>query len=333
MVLEIGNRYILRRFFSGLLAFLLSITLTFFLLRSLPGDYMTDLLLEIGRYAPPELVASFKHEVGLDLPLPEQYLLYLTGILKGNWGHSFEYGLPVFFLIREKLYWTLVLLLPSTLLSAGLGIWLGACSGWKNGSKTDAFLLHSLVFVGAVPSYCWGFAGLFIFSFRLGLLPFGGYVSLPGTEPTGLFRHALLPVLTLTLCSIPGIYYLMRNSMLDTLGEDYILAARARGFSESRILFQHALPNSVLPVLTMTSLHCAHMLAGSVFIETVFAWPGLGLLTFSALETHDLPLLQGIFLVDTLLTIIANLTADLLYPLIDPRIRSRIRGEEAGRRK
>ncbi|MDD2439808.1 MAG: ABC transporter permease [Methanosarcinaceae archaeon] len=313
--------YVLKRLFSGLLAFFLSLTLSFLLLRSLPGDYMTDLLLEVGRYAPPELVAAFKHEVGLDLPLPEQFLLYLIGILKGNWGHSFEYGLPVFTLIREKLYWTLILLLPSTFISLILGIGLGACSGWKNGSKTDALLLHFLVFVRAVPSYCWGFAGIFIFSFQLSLLPPGGYASLPGTENPSLFRHALLPGLTLAFGALPGTYYLMRNSMLKTLGEDYILAARARGFSELRILFGHALPNSLLPVLTQASLHCAHILAGSVFIETVFSWPGLGLLTFNALEAHDLPLLQGIFLIDTLLVITANLTADLLYPLIDPRIR------------
>jgi len=119
---------------------------------------------------------------------------------------------------------------------------LGAYSGWKNGSKTDAFLLHSLVFVGAVPSYCWALPGFSYSASDWGCCLLGGYVSLPGTEPAGLFRHALLPVLTLTLCSVPGIYYLMRNSMLDTLGEDYILAARARGFSESRISFSACSP-------------------------------------------------------------------------------------------
>lgn len=165
---------------------------------------------------------------------------------------------------------------------------------------------------------------LIIFGYYLNLFPLGGYVDTSalttGIDPLDVANHAVLPILTLFLFSVTGTYYLMRNSMLMTAGEDYIITARAKGLDELTILRKHAMKNAMLPMVTMVTLECAGMITGSIFVETIFSWPGLGMLTYKALLFRDLPLLQGILLIDTLLIIVANIAADLIYPLIDPRV-------------
>ncbi|AKB23520.1 Oligopeptide transport system permease protein OppB [Methanosarcina sp. MTP4] len=315
--------YFARRFAFSFLAFLTSASISFTLLRLMPGDYIQHLMPYVADLNP-ELSALFRQQFGLDRSLSEQYFLYLVNVFQGNWGHSYQYCAPVFELIAEKLYWTLILLLPATFLSISIGILIGAYSGWKQGSSLDLSMLNFMIFIGAIPSYWWAITGILIFGFYLKMFPLGGFIGIHalenGIDFYDVMHHALLPICTLTLCSLPGNYYLMRNSMLLTAGEEYIRAARAKGVSEKNILFGHALKNAMLPMLTMITLECAGMLTGSIFIESMFSWPGLGLLTFEALEARDLPLLQGIFLMDALMVIFANFTADVLYSWVDPRI-------------
>jgi len=321
---SLRNNYFFKRITYCLLVFVISMSITFAVLHLMPGNYIQSLLPYLADINP-EFSELFKAKFGLDRPIIEQYLMYLSNILQGNWGYSFQYGAPVLDVITEKLVWTLIIILPATILSVLAGIAIGAYSGWKNGSNTDICLLNTMVFVGAVPSYWWAIMAILVFSYSLGLFPLGGFVSLDalfsGINPIDVLHHALLPILVLTLSSIPGTYYFMRNSMLMTLGEGYILTARAKGVQERDILRHHALKNAMLPMITIVSLQCAHMITGSIFIETIFSWPGMGLLTFDALSARDLPLLEGIFLMDTLVVIAANFVADILYGVADPRVR------------
>lgn len=316
--------YLLRRLLYSGLAFGVSITITFVILHLIPGDFITQYLKEFYVIAPPEIVTAYNHAYGLDRPLIDQYVSYLLGVLRGDWGYSLSYERPVLSVIGEKLIWTLVILLPATVLSIFAGIAIGAYSGWKRGSKTDIALLNGMILLRAIPSYWLALMILLIFAFYLGLFPLGGYVSLSaldrGIDPLNVLNHAALPIVTLFLFSVTGTYYLMRNSILMTAGEDYITTARAKGLNDLQILRRHALRNALLPMMTMVALECAGMIGGSIFVETIFSWPGLGLLTYEALKVRDLPLLQGILLIDTLILIVANISVDLIYPYIDPRV-------------
>ena len=306
------------------MAFGISVTIMFVILHLMPGDYITLYLEGIYVIAPPEVVLAYNQAYGLDRPLIDQYFSYFLGVLQGDWGYSLSYSRPVLDVISEKLVWTLVILLPATILSIIAGIAIGAYSGWRRGSKADVALLNGMIFLRAIPSYWLALMILLVFAFYLDLFPLGGYVSLSaldtGIDPLDVLNHAALPIFTLFLFSVTGTYYLMRNSMLMTAGEDYIVTARAKGLDDMTILRRHALKNAMLPMVTRVALQCAGMLTGSIFVETIFSWPGIGMLTFEALQVRDLPLLQGILLMDTLIVIVANIGADMIYPFIDPRV-------------
>lgn len=318
------TEYIIKRLFYSFLAFFISISITFSILHLMPGDYIQYLVPYLAEVNP-EASELFRHQFGLDKPLIEQYFIYIYNVLHGNWGYSFQYGVPVLKIIGEKLYWTLIILLPATFLSIVIGIFIGAYFGWRSGTKKDLSALNVMIFIRAIPSYWWAIMIILTFGFYFNLFPLGGFISISaldyGIKYEDVLHHAILPIFTLTLCSIPGNYYLMRNSMLLTVGEDYILTARAKGLDEKSILRKHALKNAMLPMVTMITLECASMITGSIFIETIFSWPGLGLLTFNAISARDLFLLQGVFLIDTLIIIIANFIADFSYSFIDPRIK------------
>jgi peptide/nickel transport system permease protein len=316
--------YVLRRLLYSAVAFGISVTIMFALLHLMPGDYITRYLEGIYVIAPPEVVLAYNSAYGLDRPLIDQYFSYFLGILQGDWGYSLSYGRPALDVICEKSVWTLMILLPATILSIIAGIAIGAYSGWKRGSKVDVALLNGMIFLRAIPSYWLALMILLVFAFYLGLFPLGGYVSISaldtGIDPLDVMNHAALPIFTLFLFSVTGTYYLMRNSMLMTAGEDYIVTARAKGLDDMTILRRHALKNAMLPMVTKVALQCAGMLTGSIFVETIFSWPGIGMLTFEALQVRDLPLLQGILLMDTLIVIVANIGADMFYPFVDPRV-------------
>lgn len=291
--------YLIKRLFFSALVFFITVGITFTILRQIAGSYP-----------------------GSDEPIIVQYFVYLCNVLRGDWGYS--QGVPVLELIGEKLYWSLIILVPATLLSLVIGIVVGAHFGWKSGSKMDVSVLNLMMFIRAIPSYWWALMFILIFSFYLDIFPLGGYVSISaldrGISYSDIAYHSILPIITLTVYSIPGIYYLMRNSLLLTVGEDYILTARAKGLNEKYVLFKHVLKNAMLPMVTMIPLICAYVIAGNIFIEIIFSWPGMGLLTFDAIEAKDFPLLQGVVLIDALLIIIANFSADLFYTHIDPRV-------------
>lgn len=317
--------HLMRRVLYSLLAFMISVSLTFVLLHLMPGDYLHSILPYLAEKNP-DAARMFREQFGLNRSISEQYLLYMVNIIQGNWGYSFLYGLPVLAVIEEKLRWTLVILFPSTVLSIFIGMAVGAYSGWINGSKTDLSVLNFMIFVGAVPSYWWAMLLILIFGFHMNLFPLGGYASIDaldvGVRISDVLRHAALPITALTISSVPGTYYLMRNSTLQTTGEEYVLTARSKGLREMEILRHHALKNAMLPMVTMIALTFGYTVGGAIQVETVFSWPGIGRLMYEAVQKRDYPVLQGTFLLLAVSVIVANLVADLLYSALDPRVKA-----------
>lgn len=321
----ISSRYLTRRLVYSAISFLFCITLTFFILHSMPGDYMTNYLSWLANKVPQETLEQFYHQNGLDLPLTDQYVHYIVNILHGQWGYSYAYGLPVFPMIMEKLWWSLLLLLPATIIGILIGTILGAWSGWRSGSRRDLAVFNVMIVVRAIPEFWWAIMAVMLFSCYLHWFPLGGYSSIgilsTGLDYSDVVYHAILPVTLMTFFIATGNYYVMRNSMIAVIGEDYITTARAKGLSGYDILWRHAFRNALLPMVTLTTFQVAAIIMGNVFIETVFSWPGIGYMTTEALRMRDLPLLEGIFLLDALLTIGAMLAADIIATIIDPRIR------------
>jgi peptide/nickel transport system permease protein len=321
----ISGQYLLRRICFSAASFFVCITVTFLLLHLMPGDYISNYLLWIANKIPAQTVAQFAQQYGLDLPLTDQYIRYIGNIITGNWGYSYAYGVPVLSLILEKLAWTLVILVPATILGILAGSILGAYSGWRSGSRTDLSLFNVMIVVRAIPEFWWAIMAVIVFAFTLHWFPIGGYTGISvlstGLDPGDVLYHAILPVSLTAFFIATGNYYLMRNSMISVIGEDYIATARAKGVPEHSILWRHAMKNALLPMVTMTTFQVAGIIMGNIFIEMVFSWPGIGFLTTEALRQRDLPLLEGIFLIDSLLTIGAMLAADILASYIDPRIR------------
>ena len=298
------NDYFLSRGISSLIALAVGMSCSFWLLHAMPGTYV-DYLLDMAPGGRLMAVDSgmLGRQFDLDRSLVVRYFDYVAAIFRGDWGVSFAYARPVGRLIAEKLLWSLTLLLPAKMLSLVLGVLVGSYSGWYTQKKRDFFLLCGALFVNAVPSYIWAILAIFVFGYFLNLFPLGGFAGIAalggGLGLLDLAYHAILPLLTLSLCAAPNTYYLVRNTLAQTVGEDYIITARAGGVGEMRLLFRHCLPNALLPVATLIPLQIAHLMTGSVFIESVFSWPGLGLLTYEAIRARDLPILQGVFLLFT----------------------------------
>ncbi len=304
-----------------------AVTLNFLLPRLMPGNPLVLIAgVDVGLLTP-EQRAEIIARVGLDAPLWQQYLRYWADIFTGDFGYSFRASRPIVDMIRDRLPWTLLITGLSLAISAVAGVILGAVSAWRRGSKTDLGMLSGMIALEALPPFWLGMLFISIVSVQWGLLPSFGAVT-PASGLVGwehiedILRHAVLPVATLSILSVPGVYLTMRYSMLETLGEDYIRTARAKGAGEGRVLFGHVARNAISPVITVLAIRLGFAFGGTVIIETVFSYPGLGRLVFEAVSGRDYPVMQAAFLVFTVAVLAANLAADLLYPLVDPRART-----------
>jgi len=308
------------------LVLVFAITLNFLLPRLMPGN---PLLLiagaDVGQLTDEERQAVLER-VGLDQPLGEQFVIYLRDIATGDLGYSYRQKRPIVTLIAERLPWTLLLAGASILLSAVIGVVLGALAAWRRGRRTDLSSLTSMIVLDALPSFWLGMLFISVFAVELGVLPsYGAVTPASGYQGFDAFmdvtRHAVLPVLTLTILSVPGIYLTMRYSMLGVLGEDFIRTARAKGLPERTVALRHAARNAIIPVVTVVALRLGFAFGGTVVVETVFSYPGLGRLIFEAVSGRDYPVMQATFLVFTVAVLLCNLLADVLYPRLDPRAR------------
>ena len=314
--------YLLKRIGFAAATIFVAITLNFFLFRVLPGDAVRNLARV--PHATPELKASLERQFGLDKSPFEQYLLYLRELTRGNMGVSFTDQRPVADNLREALWNTVPMVLTGTLIAVLLGILTGVIAAWWRGSWRGSSGTSLAIFFYAVPTQWLALVLLIWFS---GALPSHGmrdpYLLDPSTgeQVVDVIRHMVLPAATLAL-TLYGEYALItRSAMLETLGEDYVLTARAKGLMPWRIVRDYALRNAMLPVSTLIALSLGYVVAGAILIETVFSWPGIGYAAYQAVVQRDYPMLQGTFLVLTVSVVAFNLLADLLYVRLDPRIR------------
>lgn len=309
------------------LVFIIAVTLNFFLPRMMPGNPLALLAgVDVGMMTPEERAEVIK-EAGLDQPLWKQYITYVGNLLRGDFGYSYRQKAPIIGMILERLPWTLLITGLSLVISAVLGIVLGAIAAWYQAKAVDVSLLWMMIMLDSFPSFWLGMLLIAVISVEHRLLPSYGAVT-PAMALTGwakmkdILEHAILPVLSLSILSIPGVFITMRYTMLGVLGEDFIRTARAKGLSERVVLFRHVVRNSLAPVVTILAIRLGYAFGGSVVIETVFSYPGLGRLIFESVGSRDYPVLQAAFLVITITVLLSNILADLLYPMLDPRART-----------
>jgi peptide/nickel transport system permease protein len=309
-----------------LLVLFLTLTLNFMLPRMMPGNPAQYILGEDAATLTPEMRATILANTGLNLPLWDQYVLYLKNLSRGNLGFSYQQSLPISDIIASRLPWTLLLTGISLLLSTAGGVVLGTWAAWRRGQKADVGVLSLLMFINSMPTFWLGMVFIIVFGMQLRLFPLFGARN-PWADYQGLRAamdvawHLVLPCLTLTLHSLFGNFMIMRYSMVSVLGEDFILMAKAKGLRNRVVMYRHAMRNALLPMATVFMLNLGFILGGATVTETVFAFPGLGRLMYEAVLTRDYPVLQGAFLIITLSVIIGNILADLVYPLLDPRVR------------
>lgn len=320
-------RYILRRAAQAIPVILAIIILTFLLLKLAPGDAAEVLAGEAGS-ASPEYMAQLRQKFGLDKPMYIQLLAYVKNVLTFNFGFSFRHNMPVLDLIMGRIGPTLLLMGTTFALAIGFGILLGLLAATRVNTWRDSLISIVSLISYATPLFWIGLMLILIFSIRLGWFPTSGMVNIAAfnegwNRVFDIAHHLVLPAITLALFYLAVYTRLMRASMLEQAGMDYVTTARAKGLTERRITFKHILRNAVLPVVTMAGVQVGGMLGGSVIVESVFGWPGLGLLAFESLFARDLNLLLGIFTFSACLVVMINLTVDVIYTFLDPRIEVR----------
>jgi len=312
------------RAFQYLFVLVVAISLNFFLPRMMPGNPLALLAgVDVGLMTQEDRDKVIA-EAGLDRPLAEQYLSYWGDLLQGDFGYSYRQRTPIVDLVLARLPWTLFLAGSSLVIAALVGVTAGAYSAWKRASAKDVGLLWTMITINSMPSFWLGMLLIAIVSVRLGWLPsFGAETPAAGYEGMDrvidIGRHAILPVLTLTVLTIPAVYLTMRYTMLSVLGSDFIRTARAKGAGETRVLFAHAMRNSMAPVVTILALRLGFAFGGTVIVETVYSYPGIGRLMFEAVGGRDFPVMQAGFLLITIAVLASNLLADFIYPFLDPR--------------
>lgn len=316
-----------RRLIQMLIVLLGTTVLNFVLLKLMPGDLVDVIASESGNVSP-EYVAQLRQAYGIDQSVTTQLLHYVSHVLRLDLGFSFRFGEPVAQLIFERLGPTLALIGTALVLSVLLGVALGVLAARKPHGIVDT-TLSALATVGySAPMFWTALLLIVVFGVHLEWLPIGGIVDTNvAHHGFGLFvdwvRHLILPAATLVLYYMAVFARLSRASMIETLHEDFIRTARAKGARPWRVLIRHALRHAVLPVLTMLGLQSSALLGGSIVVETVFGWPGLGQLSFEAIKSRDVNLLVGVLLLSAVLVVVLNLLVDLLYGWIDPRVRKR----------
>jgi ABC-type dipeptide/oligopeptide/nickel transport system permease component len=316
-----GADYIVKRVLFALVTVFVSITLNFVLFRLAPGSAVSNL--SRVPHATQETRTALKRQFGLDKSKFQQYVLYLRELSHGNLGVSFQNSQPVSKNLTSAIKNTVPMVLLGTVISILLGTLTGVIAAWRRGTLTEGVSVTSALAFYAMPTHWLGLMLVILFA---GVFPSGGMSNDFLIDPTwwehlkDVLDHMFLPSLTLALVLYGQYTLIVRSAMLETLGEDYILTARAKGLRPWTIVRKHALRNALLPITTLVALSLGYIVAGAILIETVFSWPGIGRAVYDAVLSRDYPMLQGAFLVLTISVVFFNLVADLLYFKLDPRI-------------
>lgn len=303
--------YLLRRLFQSALILLGVSFITFVLLYVLPADPVRQIA---GRAATAQTVENIRQQLGLDQPFLVQYGRYLGNLLQGDLGRSYLQKTDVAELISSRLPASLLLMAAGIVVELVIGISLGVMAAlWRGRALDQGLMVSSFVAVSA-PQFVVGLLLLYVFAVWLGWFPIGGY---------GTFAHLVLPAMTLGILGSGWYSRMMRSSMIEVLRADYIRTARAKGLTRWRVIFRHALPNAILPIIAMIGIDIGIFMGGIVVVESVFGWPGMGQLAWQAIQRVDIPIIMGVTLVSAAFIVLGNLLADLIAPLVDPRIRLR----------
>jgi peptide/nickel transport system permease protein len=297
------------RFLLAIPALWLIVTMVFLLSHIVPGDPVQEML---GEGARVEDLNQLRHALGLDLPLATQYARYLAGVVRGNLGESFRYQRPVSRVILEHYPATLELSFVALLACAAIGISAGVLAAHKRGHIEDRAVSVFTLLGLSVPNFALGPVLILLFSVILGWLPVSG---------RGGLAHLVLPAITLGAALAAILTRMVRIAVIEELSSDYVRTARAKGLSESAVLFRHAFRNALIPILTILGLQFGTLLAGTIVTETIFSWPGIGRLAVTAIQARDYPLLQGCILLIAVSYVLVNLLTDFVYLLVDPRVR------------
>jgi peptide/nickel transport system permease protein len=326
----VGSRgYVLKKGLHAILTLFFVLVFNFFLFRVLPSDPVKFLTRGLGLQISAEEQQQLLRDFGLDKPLfPAQFMDYVGDAVRLDFGDSItvQSGRPVLEIFMEFLWPTLLLVGVSTIFSTVIGVWMGIRAGWRRGGYFDRGSMGVSLVLYSMPEFWLGMLLIILFSVNLGWFPNAGRTTV-GAGYTGfsagidVLNHLFLPGLTLTLAFLGEYYLVMRSSLLDVLGEDFIQTARAKGVRERMVLNKHAVRNALLPTISLVALSFGFVLGGAITVEVVFSYKGLGGLTYEALQSQDFPLLQAIFLFASFAVIFLNLVADLIYGYFDPRVR------------
>lgn len=321
--------FLLRRTLFYLAAFIAAATINFFLPRMMPGDPVALMFSSAATELPPESLAALKLTFGfVDGPIWKQYLTYIASIFTGDLGMSVKYfPLPVTELLGRALVWTVGLVGTATIISFVLGSFLGMLAAWRRGSRLDVVISVCSIFATSIPAVVTSLVALYFFGFTFGWFP-TGYAHDPALDPSfslqfigSVLYHALLPMITLCIVLTGGFTVTMRNNMINLLGQDYVVMARAKGLSDRRVMVWYAARNALLPAVSSLAIALGTVLGGSLVTEVVFNYPGLGNTLYQAILARDYPVIQGQLLVMTVAMLVANFIVDVTYVLLDPRLK------------
>ncbi len=320
--------FVARRLIQAVLTILFIVVLNFILFRMMPGS--PERVLTRNPNISAQVKADLREKWGLDKPLiPDQFVAFIGATAQGDLGLSYKYrGLPVTEVLGSRIWPTVILFGLGEIIAIVVGMALGAYAGWRKGGPVDYVGNGISLILYSTPYFVLGMFLLVIFASTLGWFPTFGMLTAGrqfesfADQLLDFGHHLFLPLATVSLGLI-GLYsILMRSSIIETLSEDYVQTARAKGLTDGRILRTHALPNAMLPAVTIVAIQFGYVIAGAITAEVVFNWPGIGTLTVDALAARDYPVLQGIFLLLAVSVVVANLLADLVYSLLDPRVRT-----------
>lgn len=326
-------RHMLHRISFYVFAVWIAVTLDFFIPRLAPGDPVAAIVGKMSTkgYVTPAMKQTLSAMFGLDSPDPlwVQYFKYLGNLLHGNLGNSIQYfPTPVLSIIGQDIGWSVMLGGVAVVLSFAIGCLLGILVAWKRGTLLDTILSPVMNFLSAIPYFWLALISLYVFSYLLSWFPLSGGYDSANIDPgwtldyiSSVIQHAFLPALTLIISSLAGWMLTMRNSMITTLSEDYVLMAEAKGLSESRVMLRYAARNAVLPNITGFAIAIGAIVGGQLLTEMVFSYPGIGYALLQAVNQQDYAMVQSIFLIITLAVLGANFLADVLYVFLDPRVR------------
>ena len=312
-------RYLLLRFWQSIVLLFLVSLIGFMVLNLAPGGPLSQYALTPGMTK--EALDRIAEQMGLNRPLPIQYLDWFWNLLQGDWGKSYRDGRPVLEIIGGHLFATLLLMGSSTLVAVLIGTWIGIHSAVRQGSVFDYVTTVGAMVALSIPTFWFGLIAIFVFSLWLGWLPAGNMYTVGNGSAADYAIHLIMPSLVLALVNVATWSRYMRSATLDVMSQDFVRTARAKGLTPRRVLMKHVVGNALVPMITLAGLQLPALLGGALVTETVFTWPGMGRLFLDSLGYNDYPVVMGLLMFSAVLVLIGNLAADLLVALVDPRIR------------